>query len=468
MRTRTPESARRATDTPSQCVPRPRLRPVCAGVLCAAIAALAAIAQPAPAQGGIDAAEAGRIFKEVRALCDRDGGALWGTTLDGPLLLLDENTGDVVANGPDYQNRLKSKGEAFAGVLHDADKISDNLLRWAGVTWTVLAWPLPEDPFARNKLILHECYGRIADRLGVPAGKVANDQLDTKDGRLWLQLEWRALNKALVGSKDGRKRAAQDALVFRAYRRSLFSGSAETERVAEARDGLGEYTGVVLGTKNRAEATAYAAGSLLGAQSLPVFSHIFSYLSGPAYGLLLDDAKPGWQKTFAGTDDLGTLLAAALGVIPPEDLKATAEGRASAYGGKELAAAEEKAAARKREEAAAIRARFVEGPVLDIPTARGFNYSYDAAGKVPIPGLGTVYAYVRVFAAWGSLEADEGALLLVKEGQVAGIRVPAPKDPSARPVVGEGWTLKLQPGWKLFPGQRAGDWELREALAGAP
>jgi hypothetical protein len=463
---------RAAPPTPfSKVPPRLLMLALSAGALLLAGVSSGA-AGPAAPKSGIDPAAAAKVFAEIQALCDRDKGALWGTNLYGAMLLLDENTFEVAANGPDYQNRLKASGDIFSGVLGDSDKIVENSVRWGGVTWTVLGWPLPEERFQRDKVALHESFGRVADRLGVPSAKTANEHLDTRDGRLWLQLEWRALNKALVsqreGQKEARKRAAEDALLFRAHRRSLYPGSAESERAAEDRDGLGEYTGVVLATKNRNEALAYAASGLVSGPSLPAYTHLFAYLNGPAYGLLLDEQVPGWRKAFKGTDDLGDLLGAALGTPAPADLRAAAVARMVAYGGKELAAAEDQALAKKKSEATALRARFVEGPVLDLPVARGFNYAYDPEGKVAIEGVGTVYAYARVIAEWGTLVAEKGALLPTKEGVVQGVRVPAPKDASARPVVGEGWTLTLKPGWTLAEGQRKGDWVLKETTLGAP
>jgi len=82
----------------------------------------------------------------------------------------------------------------------------------------------------------------------MPVGGGSNDHLDTLEGRLWLQLEWRALARALETDGGERLTAIRDALAFRRTRRDLFPGAAEAERKAEIREGLAQYTGTVAGS----------------------------------------------------------------------------------------------------------------------------------------------------------------------------------------------------------------------------
>lgn len=436
-------------------------------LICGAVLAWAAQPNPpAPKSASMDVTQVAKIFKEVQAISEKDGGKMWGKALYGATLFVNENTREVVANRPDYQNRLKPQGEAFAGTLPAEENVANTATRWGGVNWTMVRWPLPENPLERDTLVIHESFHRIQDDLGLGGPDTANDHLDTQDGRLWLQLEWRALRAALLQQKDARKKAEQDALVFRAYRRSLFKDAAAHEQALEMHEGLPEYTGIVLCAKSKVEAAAYAAARLEGAGSMATFVRSFAYMTGPAYGILLDEAKPEWRKTLKGTDDLGDLLTAALGMVPPPDLKAAAQGGAQAYGGKELMAFEQTRAAKKVQQEAAMRQRFLEGPVLNLPLTEAFSYSFDPTNQVPIEGVGTVYPYLRISAAWGILEATQGALMLMKDEMISGIRVSAPKDPATRPLAGEGWTLTLKEGWSVVPGKRAGDLGLKKTALG--
>ena len=442
--------------------------------VCLAAAALIVLAigvgaaQPAPKTGSIDTVQAAKVFKEVQAISDRDGGKMWGAPLYGATLFVDENTRALVANRPDYQNLLKPSGEVFVGSLPAEQNVANTSVRWAGVSWTMVRWPLPEDAFERDKLVIHESFHRIQEQLGLGGPDTSNDHLDSKDGRIWLQLEWRALRAAMLGQKEVRKKAEEDALLFRAYRRSLFPEAAAHERDLEMAEGLPEYTGVALCAKTRADAFSYTATLLAEAPKFNTFVRSFAYVTGPAYGLLLDEANPEWRKGLKAKDDLSVLLSTALGFAPPEDLKAAAMARSQAYGGKELAASEEARAAKKEKESAELKKRFLDGPVLNLPLTEAFSYSFDPTGQVPLEGVGTVYPYLRISAAWGILEATQGGLMLKKEDMISGIRVTAPKDAAARPLKGDGWTLTLKEGWAVVPGERKGDFELKRTTLKAP
>ena len=115
------------------------------------------------------------------------------------------------------------------------------------------------------------------------------------------------------------------------------------------------------------------------------FVRTFAYMSGLAYGLLLDASSPGWTRKVRGTDDLGTLLMRALAVQPATDATASA----TRYGGAEIRASEQKREQERQERLAELRRRFVDGPVLPIPGGGGGMSN--SIGAAVIPGIGTVY-----------------------------------------------------------------------------
>ncbi|MGH9423271.1 MAG: hypothetical protein ACRD3J_25070 [Thermoanaerobaculia bacterium] len=114
-------------------------------------------------------------------MCARDGGRMWGVNVCGPTMVVDRQTRAVAANQPAPATLPKEIG------------IANTAVDWDGVYWTMIAGPLPDDPFARKMLLAHESFHRIQKGIGFPQAEAANAHLDSVDGRYWLQLEWRAL-----------------------------------------------------------------------------------------------------------------------------------------------------------------------------------------------------------------------------------------------------------------------------------
>ena len=174
------------------------------------------------------------------------------------MLFVDPETRAVVANQADREGSLKRQGNVFVGTLPDRVLIAGTVTTWAGVRWIMLPWPLPREQPERLRFLAHETWHRVHDQLGLPGANPTNAHLDTRDGRTWLQLEWRALEAALQHAGGERRRATEDALTFRAYRRQLFPGAAAEERALEMNKGPAEYTGVRLSRDALSDRTSVA------------------------------------------------------------------------------------------------------------------------------------------------------------------------------------------------------------------
>jgi len=301
---------------------------------------LSAIALLRPALG-VDPSIAEQYFKEAKTIADKDGGRLWGRRLGGPMIFVDRGTRSAVANQADGEGRLSRAGSLFVGTLPPGVPIANTGVDWAGVRWTMVAWPLPADRLDRAGLIGHEMFHRIQPDLGLSMPESPCSHLDTLEGRYWLRLEWRALHRAMTAPGNAWKAAARDALLFRARRRSIFPESAAPERAQETNEGLAEYTGLRLRGTSATVTRMFVATKLDGAASLPTFVRSFAYQTGPAYGLLLDMSKPAWRRGIRPTDDLGEKLINAMKLALPSNLGSESDTRADSYGAKEIRAAEE-------------------------------------------------------------------------------------------------------------------------------
>jgi len=389
------------------------------------------------AEAQVDQARAATYFAEAAALCAREGGRLWGVSLCGPIVIADATSRSFATSEP----APSAPRPAALGYANAA-------MRWGDKRWTTIVWQLiPANEHARGRVLLHELYHRIQPQIGLFVREPTNDHLDSVDGRYWLQLEWRALAKALGSSGAERLIATRDALAFRTKRRQLFPGAAENEQLLEINEGLAQYTGTVGAAASVREAESDAIDQLTRAAEIPTFVRTFAYWTGAAYGILLDAAVPGWTRRMTPQTDLGQLLMHATGSAAGLD----PDSAAVKYGGEQLRASEIARSEQQAARVAEFRRRFAEDPVLVLPAGR--NASFVSLGVTPIPGFGTIYPSYRVTADWGSLEA---AQVLVSPDRTE-LRLPAPANLTGPALTGDGWTLQLAPGWSVRRGNRAGD-----------
>jgi hypothetical protein len=410
---------------------------------CTAILSYVVIGHPPPAVAQVDQQRAQEYFKEAQALCERDGGRLWGVSVCAPMVIADRRTQTFATSQPAPEGaRPRMLGLVNAPI------------EWGGATWGAYMWDdvVNRTPRDRKELFLHELFHGVQRQLGLTVPALATEHLDAVDGRYWLRLEWRALARALRESGEQRNLAVREALAFRQARRMLYPASVEDERAQEITEGLAAYTGTVLAAQSAADAVVGALDLLANAEAGESFVRTFAYISGPAYGLLLDASSPGWTRRVRGTDDLATLLMRALAVHPATDATASA----TRYGGAELRESEQKREQERQERLAELRRRFVDGPVLRIPG--GGSGMSDSRGAVVIPGVGTVYfGPFRASGVWGTLEAEKG-VLVASDGGLR--RLAAPARPDGGAIAGDGWTFKAAPGWVVREGARRGDYEV--------
>ena len=395
-----------------------------------------------PAAAQVDQQRAEAYFREAATICQRDAGRLWGISLCGPMVFADVRTRTLATNQP------RPAGD-WPRVLG----FTNAPIEWGGMRWAAYMWDfttaLPT-PRTRCEFMLHELFHRIQPDLGLMTLSGQNAHLDTVEGRIWLQLEWRALSRALDQSGEDRKRSVSDALAFRSARRSQFANAAENERVEEIREGLAQYTGIVATADSRADAVASTIEHLASAEQQETFLQQ-SYVTGTAYGILLDDASADWRSSVRSDSDLGQMLMVALDVTPV----ANAVEASARYGGREIRAAEQVREERRKTLVRELQNRFVDGPVLLVPSGGGGTFN--AQGATPIPGAGTVYVLpYRMSGGWGTLEAMNGVLI----NDDGTRRLPGPVRIDGDTLTGDGWRVTVARGWLVRSGPRSGDYQI--------
>ena len=427
-------------------------------VLLLAILATPTHAATAPDSiGTLDLATVARYFAEFDSVSARDGGRLWGFSYGGPFLIVDPASRSVAANRADSAGALTPRGGVFLGALPAEVPIANTAVDWLGTRWTmVMAGALSPNLRPRLRLMGHEAFHRLQPSLGLEISGAVNEHLDTRDGRFWLQLEWNALQRALLAAGEARRAAVADAERFRTVRRALFPDAREREAALELQEGLAEYAGArLLDYPDTLVSRMVASRREWDTE----FVRSFAYMSGPLYGFLLDGVSQDWRRSLTPHSDLGDLLRTAMRLSPPSGAEiavGAARRRAARYGGDTLWTAETSREDRRKARLAEWRRTLIDGPVLILNLTSVLSASFDPGQVFPMGDGRTVYGRRSLIAPWGRLEVADGAML---EDTGSGEGRVALTGAGADRTSGAGWKLTLADGWQLTPASRTGDYK---------
>jgi hypothetical protein len=139
------------------------------------------IGHPASARAQVDQQRAQDLFKDVQAVCEREGKRLWGLSLCGPMVVADLQTKTIATSQP----APDGPRPRLLGIVNAP-------LEWGGVTWGAYMWDTlaGAPPLHAREILLHELFhGIVQPKLGltVPGSGLLPEHLDTMDGRYWLR-----------------------------------------------------------------------------------------------------------------------------------------------------------------------------------------------------------------------------------------------------------------------------------------
>jgi hypothetical protein len=285
-----------------------------------------------------------------------------------------------------------------------------------------------------------------------------NNHLDQKDGRIYLRLELEALKKAIQSVTDtGRRSHTRDALIFRSYRHQLFLGADTLENLLELNEGLAEYTGLVISNRTTKNASEHLVKSIQDFFHKPTFIRSFAYQTIPAYGYLLANENPLWNKEITIRTNLTRYFIKAFGVTIPLDLEKEILSISTKYDGLEITAEEQHREENHKKLIEGYKQKFIELPHFEIPFEE-MNISYDPGNIMALENKGNIYPNLRIADKWGILTVTNGALVSAHWDKVS-VTIPVNTDDTKK-ISGDGWTLLLNPGYKVSKDNSTGNYIL--------
>ncbi|HET7395268.1 MAG TPA: hypothetical protein VFK12_02390, partial [Gammaproteobacteria bacterium] len=408
-------------------------------------------AQSTSPSQAIPTEKATAAFAEVHALCTAEHGKLWGHSLCVPMMFVDPDSREAVLNQP--ANDAARDGAIYRLALPQDIGIANTSLDFQGRRWSMVMWPLPTDKTERDILLMHESYHSIQPVLGLQGngGLGKNGELDSRDGRIWLRAEFSSLHAALQASGQQRKQALADALLFRAYRMSLWTHAATDERSLELNEGLAESTGIDASQHSTEARVSAALHDIEGVEKESSFVRSFAYATGPAYAELLDAVQPDWRRKVTPGFAFGMATAAAYHIAMPKPDKQQAMTAIAKYDGKQIIAEEDARAKVTAERNARFAKALVSGSTLTLPlNLKTISISYDPRMVYTLPGHGSVYQTLTLGEAWGKLTVHDDGMALIP-ATFDSVTVPLERMPTGMHLDGKDWSLTLNKGFRCEP-----------------
>jgi hypothetical protein len=390
--------------------------------------------------------KAAEYFEKVEQICNTDRADLWGIDLYGPLMMIDRVTREVYANVQDAEGLLKPKDGIFVGTYPKEQIIGTIPVEYGGTLFAMARLRSDEDEYTIKTRCVHALFhcAQIKKEIDTPDYRASH--LNEKTARLWVKLEWRALQRAIRTSGETRTQAIRDALVFRSARREMYPRFINDENFFENNEGITAFTYIYICNEPGEE---YFRQLQNFYDRIYNWSYPYSwgYINGALYSHLLFESDFDFKSISGRDTDLGELIMERYDIVLPEISRDIAGSLAFNYDIDLINQEELEREVKLREARQKSVSKFVDRPVIYLELESP-NFSFEPGDMTTVDSLGTIYETLRVSDNWGKIAVDEGGCL-VSPG-LEYIRIPAKNIKKDRNhISGEGWHIILNDSWHM-------------------
>lgn len=387
------------------------------------------------------------FIKSVEEICTRDDGKLWGKNLYGPIMFVDRTSRRIVANQPDNEGILKEKDGIYTGLYPKELIVNNTPVKFGGTLFAMVPVPSGEDEYKIETRAIHSLFHRLQESEGILPAIFNSNNMDEKEARRWIKLEWKALRKALNTEGEERQLAIRDALIFRGSNRELYHKFANDETRFETYEGLATFTYTLLCTKSPEDYKFRIFENLDRIYSMQSYSRSYGFIHGALYASLMYDKGFDFQKIQTDNFDLGSAVQELYGIELPAICRDVAGSIALSYDIDVINREEEKRLSDIQERLHQLTSTFIEKPVVFLELESPY-FDFEPENIHPLDTLGTLYSSMRVSDNWGKLTVDEGGCLVSNNFKYLRITAKGYKAEKNR-ISGEGWHLILNDDWEL-------------------
>lgn len=394
-------------------------------------------------------AKALQYLSKVEEACSRDNGRLWGKNLYGPVMYIDRGSRKIIASHPDSGGLLREKDGIWTGTFPRELIISTDQVRFGGTTYAMAPLPFEEDEYRIITRAIHGLFHCFQQSTGFTSSGYNTPNMDEKNARLWLKLEWKALRKALLSEGPEQQLAIRDALVFKGSNHEQYPAYETDEIRFENYEGLATFTYTLLSTPDITENNRRLLEHLDRIYASSSYSRQYGAITGALYANLLYQKGYDFSTIRSEDVDLAEEVRKLYNIQLPVVCRDVAGSIAINY---EIEKIQEEEALREAEMKERIHRQistFTEKPVVYIELESPY-FDFEDSDIHPMDTLGTLYSTLRVSDNWGKLVVESGGCLVSNNLRYLRITSKGFRTDRNR-IEGEGWQLILNAGWEILP-----------------
>jgi hypothetical protein len=311
--------------------------------------------------------------------------------------------------------------------------------------------PLPaeDDEYRILNRAIHGLFHRFQETIGFKSSGYLTMNMDEKNARLWIKLEWKALKKALLSQGAEQELAIRDALVFRGANHEFYQKYVKDEIKFENYEGLATFTYTLLSTNSAEEFNKRLIENLDRIYSIQSYSRSYGTIHGALYATLLYWKGFDFSTIKSENVDLGELVREVYNIQLPSVCRDVAGSLALNYDLETIINEESKRESDIRERIYRMTSTFTEKPVVFLELESPY-FDFEPEDIHAMDTLGTLYSKLRVSDNWGKLTVEDGGCLVSNNFKFLRITARGVKGDKNK-FEGEGWILLLNNEWELVP-----------------
>ena len=386
-------------------------------------------------------------FHRVEAICTRDNGKLWGKNLYGPLMFIDRGSRKICANEPDSAGILKLKDSVYTASYPKEKIINLTAVTFGGTLFGMTPVSADQDEYRITTRSIHSLFHRFQQLSEIPPTSFTLPNMDEKQARIWLKLEWKALRRAIESKGEERERCLRDALIFRGANHETWPRYSVDEDRFESYEGLATFTYLLLVAQSQEEFRQHLFENLDRIYAFQSYSRSYGFIDGALYATLLYEKGFDFKSIRPADQDLGKLTSEVYRIELPRVCRDIAGSIAFNYDIEQIRLEEGKRLQEIKDRLNEESSTFTDKPVVYIELESPY-FDFEPEDVHSLDSLGTLYNAMRVSDNWGKLTVDKGGCLVSNNLKYLRVTAKGFKKEKNH-IYGEGWQLILNDSWEI-------------------